>query len=243
MTFLRQLTRIGRKPEFGPVTNGRPRTVDLAAETVELLKAHKRRQAELKMANRTAYQDHALVFAKEWGHLHGREDSLGPASPEQQLGQREFARLLKAGSVRPITVHRLRRTSATLLLKAGVAPHRSSSNGWGTRGSRSRSAYMLTFCPACNADAPDATWCLSSRLNGRANIWRTGDQLAVLRIVWYQLRPARRTVSTPNMPSSAPTSLGFPNESQARETDRRGILERLAAALRSFESEAAAAGL
>jgi integrase len=39
------------------------------------------------------------------------------------LGQREFARLLKAAKVRPITIHGLRHTSATLLLKAGVAAH------------------------------------------------------------------------------------------------------------------------
>jgi integrase len=39
------------------------------------------------------------------------------------LGQREFARLVMAAQVRPITVHGLRHTSAALLLKAGVAPH------------------------------------------------------------------------------------------------------------------------
>jgi integrase len=42
VTFIRQLTKTGCMPEFGPVKNGTPRTVDLAAETVDLLKAHKR---------------------------------------------------------------------------------------------------------------------------------------------------------------------------------------------------------
>jgi integrase len=85
-----------------------------------LLKAHKRSQAELKMRNRVAYQDLGLVFAKEWGDLHGRQDSLGLPVQSNNLGQREFARILKAAAVRPITIHGLRHTSATLLLKAGV---------------------------------------------------------------------------------------------------------------------------
>jgi integrase len=89
---------------------------------VSLLKEHKRAQAELKMANRTAYHDLGLVFAKEWGHLHGREDSLGLPLQANNLGQREFARAIKAAKVRAITVHGLRHTSATLLLKAGVPP-------------------------------------------------------------------------------------------------------------------------
>lgn len=122
VTFIRQLVTLGRKPTFGPVKNGEPRTVDISAETVTLLREHKRHQAELKMANRTVYNDLGLTFAKEWGHLHGREDSLGLPLQSNNLGQREFARLLKAAGVRPITIHGLRHTSATLLLKAGVAP-------------------------------------------------------------------------------------------------------------------------
>jgi integrase len=123
VTIMRQLAKPGRGPEFGPVKNGVPRTVDLAAETIELLKAHKRAQAELKMRNRRAYHDLGLVFAKEWGDLHGREDSLGLPLQSNNLGQREFARILKEAKVRPITIHGLRHTSATLLLKAGVPAH------------------------------------------------------------------------------------------------------------------------
>jgi integrase len=122
VTFVRQLVAPGRKPVFGPIKNDMPRTVDLGPETVTLLREHKRVQAELKMANRTVYQDLGLVFAKEWGHLHGREDSLGLPLQANNLGQREFAKVVKAAKVRPITVHGLRHTSATLLLKAGVAP-------------------------------------------------------------------------------------------------------------------------
>jgi integrase len=117
-TFVRPLLKAGRTPLFGSIKNDTPRTV----ETVELLRVHKRHQAELKMANRTAYHDLGLVFAKEWGHLHGREDSLGLPLQANNFGQREFARVITAAAVRPITLHGLRHTSATLLLKVGVPP-------------------------------------------------------------------------------------------------------------------------
>jgi integrase len=79
-----------------------------------------RPQAELKMRNRVAYHDLDLVFAKEWGDLHQREDSLGKPLQMNNLGQREFARVIKAANVRPITFHRMRHTCATLLFQAGV---------------------------------------------------------------------------------------------------------------------------
>jgi integrase len=75
------------------------------------------------MRNRTKYQDHGLVFTKEWGELSGGEDYLGLPLQANNLGEREFARLIKAAKVRRISLHGLRHSSATLLLKAGVAPH------------------------------------------------------------------------------------------------------------------------
>lgn len=122
LTIVRQLVTTGRHPEFGPTKNGAPRSLDLGQETVSLLREHKRHQAELKMANRAVYQDLGLLFAKEWGHLHGREDSLGLPLQSNNLGQREFARIITAAKVRPITFHGLRHTSATLMLQAGIAP-------------------------------------------------------------------------------------------------------------------------
>lgn len=125
VTFMRQLVKTGSAPEFGPVKNGIPRTVDLNVKTIELLKAHKKAQAELKMRNRTAYHDLGLVFAKEWDDLHGngRRDSLGLPLQSSNLGQRQFARLITAAKVRRITVHGLRHTCATLLLQAGHPVH------------------------------------------------------------------------------------------------------------------------
>ena len=64
-----------------------------------------------------------LVFCKDWSHVRRRCDTLGDPLSINNLGQREFARLLAAADVKPITLHGLRHTSATLLLAAGVPPH------------------------------------------------------------------------------------------------------------------------
>ena len=69
----RTLLSRGREPEYRlPKTKAGVRTIDLSAETMTLLKAHRHHQAELKMRNRATCQDHGLGFAKTWGDLHGR---------------------------------------------------------------------------------------------------------------------------------------------------------------------------
>ncbi|MGC4084259.1 MAG: site-specific integrase [Vicinamibacterales bacterium] len=118
-----QLTKGGPAPEFGPTKTGRPRTVALAAETVTLLRAHRKAQAELKMKNRSHYADFGLAFAKEWNDVKGHGDTLGHPLQLNNLGEREFARLIKAAKVRRIKFHGLRHTCATLLLQAGQPVH------------------------------------------------------------------------------------------------------------------------
>ena len=90
---------------------------------MELLRAHKAHQAEVKMANRTTYRDFGLVFAKEWPDVRAQRDRLGHPLQSNNLGQREYATLIKAARVRPITFHGLRHTCATLLLQAGTPVH------------------------------------------------------------------------------------------------------------------------
>jgi integrase len=97
--------------------------VSLGSATVELLKAHKKRQAELKLANRPSYHDFGLVFAKEWSDIGTRYDTLGQPLQANNLGQKEYARLIKAAGVRRIKFHGLRHTCATLLLQAGQPVH------------------------------------------------------------------------------------------------------------------------
>ena len=119
----RQLVKPGAEPMFGPVKNKTPRVLELSPETLALLKKHKAHQAEIKLRNRQHYHDHGLIFAKEWNDLQRRHDVLGNPLQVNNIGQREFAKLLKASGVRRIKFHGMRHTCATLLLQAGVHSH------------------------------------------------------------------------------------------------------------------------
>ncbi len=123
MRIVQQLLKPGASPVFGPTKTGRPRSVALAAETVVLLRTHRQHQRELMMANRTHYRDLGLVFAKEWSDLQRAGEMLGYPLQINNLGQREYAKLVKAAGVRPIKFHGLRHTCATLLLQAGTPVH------------------------------------------------------------------------------------------------------------------------
>ena len=107
---------------FGPTKTGTIRTVELSAETVDLLKVHKQHQAAIKMRNRQHYHDLGLLFAKEWGDLHNRADSLGLPLQVNTIGERQFGPLTKKAGVRRM-FHGLRHTVATLMLSAGVPAH------------------------------------------------------------------------------------------------------------------------
>ena len=117
---VRQLIVPGEKPVFGPPKNGQPRTIDIGAGTVQLMKAHRSHQAEIKLKNRPIYHDHELVFAKEWRDLGRKHDVLGEPLQINNFGQREYRRLLKTAEVRAIKFHGLRHTCATLMFQAGV---------------------------------------------------------------------------------------------------------------------------
>jgi len=123
LTIRRTLLKAGREPVFGETKTKTSRTIELAGETVRLLAAHRKHQAEIKLRNRQHYTDLGLMFAKEWGDLHNRADSLGLPLQVNTIGEREFARLIKAAGVRRIKFHGLRHTCATLMLAAGVPPH------------------------------------------------------------------------------------------------------------------------
>jgi integrase len=118
-----QLLTGGSEPVFTPTKGKRARTVDVAPETVALLKAHKRHQAALKLRHRREFHDHGLVFTKEWDDGGRKYGTLGQPLSVNNLGQREFARLIMAAKVKPITLHGLRHTCASLLLAAGVPPN------------------------------------------------------------------------------------------------------------------------
>jgi integrase len=119
---VRQLTKPGGAPTFGPPKGKRSRTVTLSAQTVALLKAHKQHQSALKMRNRTTYHNFGLAFAKEWGELRTRKDLLGQPLQANNLA-RSFDPLIQVAGIRRIKFHGLRHTCATLLLLGGEPVH------------------------------------------------------------------------------------------------------------------------
>ncbi|MGE5593424.1 MAG: tyrosine-type recombinase/integrase [Betaproteobacteria bacterium] len=121
ITIQRSLRVASREPEFGPVKNKRPRRILITPETLALLKAHRKHQAAVRLAMGPSYHDYNLVFAKEPGRF--RHDTVGCPLQANNLGQREYQRIVKAAGVRRIKFHGLRHTCATLLLKARVPVH------------------------------------------------------------------------------------------------------------------------
>jgi integrase len=117
----RSLTRASRNPLYGPTKGRRLRTLKLMPETMAALKAHKKHQAEVRLAAGPAYHNHGLVFAKEPSR--NRTDTLGCPLQSNNIGQREYAKIIEAAGVKPIKFHGLRHTCATLLLQSGAKPY------------------------------------------------------------------------------------------------------------------------
>jgi integrase len=85
------------------------RVIDLDAETVNELRAHRQRQDEERAEWGKDYQGQDLVVAKENG------EPIHPHTFSQA-----FERLIEKHDLRKIRLHDLRHTHATLALKAGV---------------------------------------------------------------------------------------------------------------------------
>ena len=97
----------------GPTKTGRVRTITITAESAALLRTHRKAQREQMMAHRNSFQDHGLVFARE----NGQPLLLN------NLGQREYSKLIQTAEVRAIKFHGLRHACATLLLEAKTPIH------------------------------------------------------------------------------------------------------------------------
>lgn len=85
------------------------RTIDLDERTIAVLRQWRRAQAEEKLLLGTGYRDLGLVFCRADGD---------PTHPD--LFSQTFDRAVAKSGLPEITLHDLRHTHATLLLKAGV---------------------------------------------------------------------------------------------------------------------------
>ena len=121
VTVSESLVKSGMEPVIDSTKTGRPRVIDIGPVTVALLRKHKASQTELKLANRKAYRDFGLVFAREWNDLqHGCP--LGKPFSLTSINPHSFDPLIKKAGLPRITFHGLRHTMATLLLAAGEYP-------------------------------------------------------------------------------------------------------------------------
>jgi integrase len=109
----RTLTRSGGKVTFGePKTSKSRRSIRLAPQATEALRAHLERQLRGMEILGDRYRDQGLVFTTDTG---------APINPSN-LRQRSFAPLLKRVGLPHMRFHDLRHTCATLLLSRGVHP-------------------------------------------------------------------------------------------------------------------------
>jgi integrase len=105
------LTRVvvdGKAEESKPKTAAGLRSIDLDADLISLLRTHKARQAAEKLSAGTAYEDGGWIFADELGR---------PYHPD--YFSTRFERLVADHGLRPIRLHDLRHTTASLMLASG----------------------------------------------------------------------------------------------------------------------------
>src|SRR5215208_6835913 len=109
----RALVREGGRHTLGETKTKRGRRqVNLTPRTVNVLKAHRKKQLEEKIKLTGLYKDHGLIFASRVGT---------PINPEN-LVNRSLKPLLERASLPEIRFHDLRHTCATLLLGRRVHP-------------------------------------------------------------------------------------------------------------------------
>ena len=113
LAVLQTVTTVSYRPVITtPKTKRSRRVVYLDDHTVDVLRAHNRRQVdERKAAGPTWSDEHDMVFRDELG------DVVNP-----DWFSREFARQVRLSGLPKIRFHDLRHSYATLALKAGVHP-------------------------------------------------------------------------------------------------------------------------
>ncbi|MGB8381794.1 MAG: site-specific integrase, partial [Dermatophilaceae bacterium] len=110
LQVVQQITDVNGRSVLGtPKSRKGDRLVQLDGDTVAVLRRHRDRQDAERRAWGSAWQDSGYVFTREDG------SALRP-----EYVTRHFAHLSRRASLRPIRLHDLRHTSASLALDAGV---------------------------------------------------------------------------------------------------------------------------
>jgi len=128
-----------------PKTKRSRRTIGLDERTVALLRRHRVRQVERRVAWGKAWAETDLVF----------DDGRGGALHPDAVSKR-FAKLVKEAGVPVIRLHDLRHTAATLMLSAGVAAKIASERLGHSTIAVTMDTYTA-FVPSLDADAAART--------------------------------------------------------------------------------------
>ncbi len=146
ITVRGQLVKAGPNWRIGTPKNGRERRLPISDELVQRLIRWRGEQAALRSVA-DIYENHDLVFTGIDG------------SPllMNNLGQREYAKLIKASGVRPIRFHDMRHTNASLLIEAGTEVKLVSERLGHSSTAITMDVYCHTSAPAHRAVA-DAMW-------------------------------------------------------------------------------------
>ncbi len=108
VTIREARVQVGRDVVTGETKNdSSARTVSLDASTVEVLRAHRRHQSQLRLLLESAWVDTGLVFTKADG------SALVPDSASQR-----FDRLVLRAGLPPVRLHDLRHLAASLTYRA-----------------------------------------------------------------------------------------------------------------------------
>jgi len=107
-----QLTGLGEYVFTPPKTAKSRRKVELTKVAVAVLRRHRARQLQERLAAAGGWEDLDLVFANE----------LGRPIDGTSLAKRSYRRILERAGLKRIRFHDLRHTAATLLLGRGVNP-------------------------------------------------------------------------------------------------------------------------
>ncbi|MDA8144805.1 MAG: tyrosine-type recombinase/integrase, partial [Thermaerobacter sp.] len=94
-----------------PKTRSSRRQIPLDATTLDMLRTHRKRQLQERLAAGPVWEEHGLVFCTKGGHFVHRQ-------PLQDI----MPPLCRKAGVPVIRFHSIRHSHATLLLRAGVSP-------------------------------------------------------------------------------------------------------------------------